>query len=196
MQRRLFAVALSATILWLAGCSADSNSGPNPTVNASTGRTRPSLAPLGVAEAPPTESAAAQPQPPPATPPLASTKPPAAQPQPPLATTSLASESHRPAAGEQSINLSVGIALPQPGLDGTLMTFSVDYEFTHGEPNSSAYVWVIERAHGAPAKKSVQLTKEGNLASVIKGWHPEDGPFRTHIEDPSGHTLSARIELQ
>ena len=76
------------------------------------------------------------------------------------------------------------------------MSFSVDYELTQGEPISSGYVWIIERAHGSPAKQPVQLAKQGNLPILINGWRPEDGPFQTHMEDPSGNRLSASIELR
>jgi hypothetical protein len=76
------------------------------------------------------------------------------------------------------------------------MSFSVDYEFTEGEPSSSGYVWVIERAHGSPAKQPVQLARQGNLPILIQGWRPEDGPFQAHIEDRSGNRLSAVIELR
>ena len=76
------------------------------------------------------------------------------------------------------------------------MSFSIDYEFTEGEPSSSGYVWVIERAHGSSARQPVKLTKQGNLPILINGWRPEDGPFQTHIEDPRGNLLSASIELR
>jgi hypothetical protein len=39
-----------------------------------------------------------------------------------------------PAANQPAIQLSAGVALPQTGPDGTLMSFSVDYAFLQGEP--------------------------------------------------------------
>jgi hypothetical protein len=97
--------------------------------------------------------------------------------------------------GQQPIRLSAGVALPQTGPEGTLMSFSVDYEFTQGEP-ASGYIWVIERAHGGPARQPIQLARQGNLPILINGWRPEDGPFQTHIEDRYGNKLSAVIELR
>jgi hypothetical protein len=100
-----------------------------------------------------------------------------------------------PAAGP-SIRLSTGVALPQTGPDGTLMSFSVDYEFTEGQPESGGYTWVIERAHGASAKQKAQLSSRGNLMALAPGWKPEDGPFKSHIEDLKGVRRSESIEMQ
>ena len=94
------------------------------------------------------------------------------------------------------IRLATGVALAQTGPDGTLMSFSVDYQFTAGEPNAAGYVWVIERAQGAPARQPVRLARQGTLPALIPGWRPEEGPFRSHIEDPSGNRLSASIEMR
>jgi hypothetical protein len=106
------------------------------------------------------------------------------------------SEPQPASEGQEAIRLSAGVALPQTGPEGTLMSFSVDYQFTQGKPISSGYVWVVERAHGGPAKQLVQLARQGNLPILINGWRPEDGPFQTHIEDRSGNRLSAVIELR
>jgi hypothetical protein len=94
------------------------------------------------------------------------------------------------------IVLKVGVALPQTGLDGTMMMFSVDYEFVQGEPNSSGYVWVIERAKGSPEKIEVKLAGKGNLPTGMPQWRPEDGPFQSHIEDRNGNRLSESIEMR
>jgi hypothetical protein len=88
------------------------------------------------------------------------------------------------------------VALPQTGPEGTLMSFSVDYEFTDGVPSASGYVWVIERAHGKPLRQPVKLSKQGNLPILLNGWRPEDGPFQIHMEDLGGKRLSASIELR
>lgn len=96
------------------------------------------------------------------------------------------------------IRLSTGVALPQTGPDGTMMMFSVDYEFIDGEPNAEDYVWVIERAHGNPAtaRNEVKLSKKGNLPTPMPGWLPDHGPFHSHIEDHKGHRVSESIELR
>jgi hypothetical protein len=94
-----------------------------------------------------------------------------------------------------SIQLSTGVALPQTGPEGTLMSFSVDYEVGQADPSSAGYVWVIERAHGAAHKQKAQLAKKGNLMVLIQGWQPEDGPFKSHIEDAKGTRLSESIEM-
>ena len=182
MRQLILAVTLSFITLWLTGCGNGSISGPKPTTDTSVGKPSPPppppprLSPVGTTGSPPKAQTAAQPQ-------ASSTIPGVSKPQ-------TATE------GQQAIRVSTGVALPQTGPDGTLMSFSVDYEFTQGEPGSSAYIWVIERAHGGPARQPVQLARQGNLPILIQGWHPEDGPFQTHIEDRSGNRLSAVIDLR
>jgi hypothetical protein len=96
-----------------------------------------------------------------------------------------------------AIDLSAGVALPQTGPEGTMMGFSVDYQFNQGEPPPSAsFTWVIERAKGAPAKIQVKLKLKDNLSIMItRGWRPEQGPFQTHIEDASGRRISDTVPL-
>jgi len=101
------------------------------------------------------------------------------------------------ASGSPAIRLSAGVALPQTGPTGILMSFSVDYQFTAGDPNpTSPYVWVIERAKGTPARAPVRLGQRGTLPILIPGWRPEQGPFQSHIEDASGNRLSRSISLR
>lgn len=101
------------------------------------------------------------------------------------------------ASGPPAIRLSAGLALPQTGPTGILMSFSVDYKFTAGEPNpTSPYVWVIQRAKGGPARVGVRLGQKGTLPVLIGGWRPEQGPFQSHIEDASGNRLSRSISLR
>jgi hypothetical protein len=101
-----------------------------------------------------------------------------------------------PKAGTMPIQLSTGIGLAQTLPEGTIMSFSVLYQFVRGEPPSSAgYFLVIGRAQGAPAKVSVRLDREGNLVAPM-AWRPEEGPFQAHIEDPSGIRLSDSIDLR
>ena len=99
--------------------------------------------------------------------------------------------------GQPSIRLSAGVALPQTGPTGTMMGFSVDYEFTQGRPNpSSPYFLVIEAAKGPPARIRVQLGGKGTLPGFVVGWRPEHGPFEGHIEDAGGNRLSRAIPLR
>jgi len=101
------------------------------------------------------------------------------------------------ASGVPAIRLSAGVALPQTGPTGRLMSFSVDYRFTSAEPNpTSPYVWVIERKQGAPARQPVRLRGQGTLPILIPGWRPEQGPFQAHIEDTAGNRLSRSISLR
>jgi len=94
------------------------------------------------------------------------------------------------------IQLSVGIALPQTGPEGTMMGFSVDYQFTTGEPQTSLkYFWIIQRAGGKAARIPVRLEQKGNLALFLP-WRPEEGPFQGHLEDGSGNRLSPTIDLR
>ena len=186
MRQQFLAVALSSMVLWLIGCSDGSTSRPNPTTDTSVDEPSP----------PPPPPLLPHPSSTSGVPGSASTGQAIAQPQPPPSAMPVVSEPQTLSAGQQSIRLSAGVALPQTGPEGTLMSFSVDYEFTQGKPSSSGYVWVIERTHGVPARQSVQLAKQGNLPILIQGWRPEDGPFQTYMEDRSGNRLSALIELR
>jgi hypothetical protein len=99
------------------------------------------------------------------------------------------------AADAKPIELSAGVALPQTLPDGTVMSFGAAYEFKEGAPAADKYVWVIERAHGDVTKQQVSLKKGGMLAVVVPGWKPEDGPFKSHLEDNNGNRLSESIEM-
>jgi hypothetical protein len=95
------------------------------------------------------------------------------------------------------VRLSAGVALAQTTLEGTMMSFSIDYRVVDGvaRTGSSQAVWVIERAKGSPLKKPRHLERDGNLMTFAPEWRPEDGPFETHFEDPSGHRISESIPL-
>ena len=98
---------------------------------------------------------------------------------------------------QPSIRLSAGVALPQSLPMGTVMSFSVDYQFTQGQPNPSwQYVWVIEPARGEPVRQDVRLTDQGTLPAFVQQLRPEHGPFQTHIEDSSGNRLSRSVPLR
>jgi hypothetical protein len=129
------------------------------------------------------------PVPPAATVPEPSAVLPAAKPQ--------AAPLPEPSGGQPSIRLSAGVALAQTLPTGTAMGFSVDYEFTEGQPNpSSRYVWVIEPAKGQPVKFAGPLSRKSTLQVFVQQWRPENGPFQSHIEDLSGNKLSRSIPLR
>lgn len=95
------------------------------------------------------------------------------------------------------VRLSAGVALPQTLPDGSVMTFSVDYEFLPGyTPGSqSRYVLVIERPQGPPGRFPVQLRLRDTLA-IFTNWPPSEGPFRAHLEDGFGQRISDSVELR
>jgi hypothetical protein len=77
------------------------------------------------------------------------------------------------------------------------MGFSVDYQFIQGQPQPpEQFVWVIERTKGTPEKRQVKMKPKDTLYSLISGWRPEQGPFRTHIEDSSGEHVSETVDLR
>lgn len=173
MRRLLHYVAFLLPLLWLAGCTDNSTGGP---------------APKAASSASPTTNPVPPPPPPPPGPPSPAL--PAPSSPAPLATPQSAAPVRMP------IRLSTGVALPQTGPEGTLMSFSVDYSFDQGEPNPSGYSLVIERTRGAPAKQSVRLARKGDLPVLVSGWRPEDGPFRAYIEDLDGNRVSGSIDLR
>jgi hypothetical protein len=176
--------ALSFALLCLIGCSETSTPPPNRRPATTAVQPNPSpptgpataVAPAALATPVGREATVA-------TPPMSSV--PAMPPPQSAATTSV-----------PSIHLSTGVALAQTGPEGTMMGFSVDYEFAQGQPDSEGYVWVIERAHGNAARQQVRLTAKGTLQAMIQKWRPEDGPFTAHIEDRKGNPLSELIEMQ
>lgn len=99
-----------------------------------------------------------------------------------------------PPAQQPPIKLSAGVALPQTGPTGTLMSFSVDYQFTQGGPDPTAkYVWVIKRSQGDPYQRPVQLNSKGTLQTLIPGWRPEEGPFQSHIAEVSDEEALVKV---
>jgi hypothetical protein len=93
------------------------------------------------------------------------------------------------------ISLSTGVALAQTLPTGTAMGFSVDYQFAVGRPGPSPFFWVIEPSKGQTAKQRVQLQDRGTLMSFFPQFLPENGPFKTHIEDAQGNRVSHSIPL-
>jgi len=125
--------------------------------------------------------------------------PTATVPEPPAKPPAATTPAKPPAApaGQPSIRLSAGVALAQTLPTGTAMGFSVDYEFTAGQPNpTSSYVWVIEPGKGPPVKFMVRLSSKDNLMMFVPKWRPENGPFQTHLEDTRGNRLSDSLPLR
>lgn len=137
-----------------------------------------------------------------ASPPPKGAAAPKAAPQTPAAPAQPASPQPGPAAKGTAapaapIRLSAGTALAQTLPEGTTMGFSVDYQFTAGQPDSNAqYFWVVQRTQGPPARQPVQLSAQGTLQGFISGFRPEHGPFQGHIEDARGNRLSANESLR
>ena len=109
--------------------------------------------------------------------------------------------SQPPPANPTPIKLSAGVALPQLGPEGTLMMFSVDYRFLEGRPNPDVkYAWIIQPAKGDPLEQIVKLKRADNLQAIVPQWRPENGPFKTYIDEvsPDGtrRTISPSVDLR
>jgi len=168
-------------VLSLAGCSGYEPSRPPP---AKTKPAAPAAAqPPGTQpELPPPQSASGS---------AARSGPASAPSQPPLPSASPS------AAAPLPVQLSAGTALAQTLPDGTAMGFSVDYQFTQGQPEPSAqYFWVIERAQGSPTKQAVRLQARGTLQGFVTHFRPEHGPFQAYLEDARGNRLSPTVPLR
>jgi hypothetical protein len=95
------------------------------------------------------------------------------------------------------VQLSAAVALPMTGPEGTMMGFSVDYQFRGGTaPGGGSFFWLIEGSNGKQYRVAVKLDARGNLMLVIPGWRPEDGPFRCRLEDQSGRAISATVDMR
>jgi hypothetical protein len=110
-------------------------------------------------------------------------------------------ESTPPAPPTPVVKLSAGVALPQLGPEGTLMMFSVDYRFMEGSPDpGSQYAWVIEPAKGEPLEQPIQAKRAGNLQAIAPQWRPENGPFKSRIDevksDGTRRTLSELAQMR
>lgn len=101
------------------------------------------------------------------------------------------------ASRRSPVELSVGVALPQSMPEGTMMGFSVDYRFAEGaKPDPAAkYVWVLQRGRGEPMRVPARLEPQGTLQAFVR-WRPEDGPFRSHLEDEKGARVSEPIVMK
>ena len=55
------------------------------------------------------------------------------------------------------IKLTAAVALAQTGVEGELMSFSVDYRFSKGDLNKeSQYLWVVTPGQGPPLEQPVK----------------------------------------
>ena len=71
---------------------------------------------------------------------------------------------------QPAVRLSAGVAVPENGTTGTLMSFSIGYRFTRGGPAPTAiHVWVIEQTHGDPHQQPVQMKRRGTLHAIFPG---------------------------
>jgi hypothetical protein len=100
-----------------------------------------------------------------------------------------------------AIRLSAGTALPQTGPEGTLMSFSVDYQAAGYQPPSGARcVLVVERGDRKRVEQPAEIAASGTWAVFVQGWPPESGPFQAHVEEiteaGSRRTVSATVPLQ
>lgn len=192
---------LSLTALGLAGCSDEPATAPNSSVKPAAAKPNPPPPPAPVPAPAPAESQVMQKAPASAVKAESEAKKPRMTLGPPPASP----ESKKPGymgvpdanvALRQKIKLSAGVALPQTGPEGHLMSFSVDYEFMQETPVAKQYFWVIERTQGDSAKVPAPLTKkQGNLMTLIPKWRPTEGPFQTHLEDENGNPISETVEL-
>lgn len=121
-----------------------------------------------------------------------------AEPPRPESTRDHSSPGGEPASGGNSlpVELSVGVALPLTLPEGTVMSFSVDYEFVDGAPPRQESFWVVTNGQGEAFRQPCQLSAQGNLSGFIPQWRESDGPFRSRIEDAQQRPLSNWIEMR
>ena len=80
------------------------------------------------------------------------------------------------------IQLSTGVSLAQTGPDGTLMSFSIDYQFTATPPVAGArYGVVVQRRDGQAVLQEEKLKVSDTVQLLVPKWRPEDGPFYAFI---------------
>ncbi|MBN1910238.1 MAG: hypothetical protein JW818_10905 [Pirellulales bacterium] len=104
------------------------------------------------------------------------------QPQPQASPAPVAPAVPSPAAPAGNVQLSAGVALPQTGPTGILMSFGIDYEFAQGGPDPNVqYGWIIQRRQGQPAAVPVKLKNKGTLQTMAPGWEPREGPFQCYL---------------
>jgi hypothetical protein len=173
VQRHRFPWSCVLVAGLLAGCENSPLGQPDP----SPPRPQTAPAPTPSQAAPPSPAGGAAPQP-------AQTVP-EAEPSAPVGPPKFQSWAPPAPAADSPISLvqlSTGVALPQTGPTGTMMSFSVDYAFTRSGPDpASRYAWVIRRSKGPPLKEPVQLKDKGALQALAPGWRPDEGPFEAFL---------------
>lgn len=195
MHRKYLVAFVAAAVIWPIGCGEDYV--PSPKAKTTPQAEKPSASEPTPSPAPETvESSSAEPSEPTILPESDPVEQPTAEPPVPVEPSPF-SPPRTIVTDRHSIELSIGVSLAQTGPEGTMMMFSVEYEFVVGEPDPKAkYVWVIKRAKGAPVKLAFPLNNKGTLRTPVFHWRPEHGPFRSHIEDRKGKRLSASIEMR
>jgi hypothetical protein len=99
------------------------------------------------------------------------------------------------------VSLSAGVALPQSLPQGTVMGFSVDYEFSGGGPVSGRrYLMVIQPRGGTAAEVEFQPAASGNWTAFVPELGPNQAPFTAQVvelaEDGTRAVVSAVERLQ
>jgi hypothetical protein len=106
-----------------------------------------------------------------------------------------------PAAASFPIRLSAGTSLPQTGPEGTLMSFSVDYQAAgYRPPLGARCVLVVERGDRKRVEQPAEVAANGTWALFVEGWPPEAGPFQAHVDEiteaGSRRAVSTTVLLQ
>jgi hypothetical protein len=99
------------------------------------------------------------------------------------------------------IRLSAGTALPQTGPEGTLMSFSVEFQSAGYQPQQGTRcVLVVARADRWRAEQPAEMSASGTWALFVQGWPAETGPFQAWVEEISDagsrRALSTAVPLQ
>ncbi|GEM_PF-1055755 len=111
-----------------------------------------------------------------------------------MGTENVPSPSHD--AGVRWVDLSVPVSLPQTGPEGTMMSFGVEYRLRAEAPRDQTYTWAIQSRTGKLFRMdALRLESQGNLMTIVTEWRPEDGPFRTWMEDSAGRRVSLSLGL-
>jgi hypothetical protein len=103
--------------------------------------------------------------------------------------------------GAFPILLSAGTALPQSAPDGTVMSFSVDFQAdSYLSQDAVRCVLVIQRGDGQRVEQPIQISARGTWVSVVPNWQPEEGPFQAHVEEIASQgtrkTVSTSVNLE
>ncbi len=119
---------------------------------------------------------------------------------PPLQPAGAATGANNPGAARDEnvseiiVRLTNAIALEQTTVEGTLMSFSVDYFQIGGTPKTGArYYWVITRADGQAFTMPIESLADRGTLAVFVGWRKNNGPFNSQFmaiwPDKSRHLM-------